>query len=84
MNEIKQTIKSFTDLRAWQEGHKLVLEVYLATKSFPREDQNQLLIARDIGYIKPIKFNSLQDLTITLSKITNGLLRHSRTLIRNS
>jgi four helix bundle protein len=28
-------IKSFTDLIAWQEGHKLVLKVYEITKNFP-------------------------------------------------
>ncbi|MBI5733396.1 MAG: four helix bundle protein [Candidatus Kerfeldbacteria bacterium] len=91
-------IKTFTDLLAWQEGHKLVLMIYKITTDFPKtelfalvdqlrraavsitsniaegfshqgysekihfysiaqgsvtEVQNQLLIARDIGYIKP-------------------------------
>lgn len=32
-------IKSFTDLDAWREGHKLVLEVYSVTKDFPKEEQ---------------------------------------------
>ncbi len=32
-------IKSFTDLDAWQEGHKLVLMVYEATKNFPLGEQ---------------------------------------------
>ena len=31
-------IKSFTDLYAWQEGHKLVIMVYKVTKSFPKEE----------------------------------------------
>jgi four helix bundle protein len=31
-------IKKFTDLIAWQEGHKLVLEVYGITDSFPRSE----------------------------------------------
>ncbi|MBU4141633.1 four helix bundle protein [Patescibacteria group bacterium] len=33
-----QKIKSFTDLEAWKEAHKLVLMVYLATKKFPKEE----------------------------------------------
>src|SRR3989338_7264449 len=90
------SILSFTDLRVWQEGHKLVLMVYRETKHFPDEErfgltsqvrrsavsvtsniaegfgrfsykeklqfyhtslgslfelQNQLIIARDIGYL---------------------------------
>lgn len=31
-------IQSFTDLKAWEEGHKLVLMVYKTTKQFPREE----------------------------------------------
>ena len=31
-------IKSFSDLIAWQKGHRLVLMVYEATKSFPKEE----------------------------------------------
>lgn len=33
-----RSIKSFTDLRAWQEGHKLVLQIYNLTKQFPRDE----------------------------------------------
>lgn len=36
---IKTKIKSFTDLNAWKEGHKLVLEVYKVAKGFPKEEQ---------------------------------------------
>jgi len=38
MNQEKQKIKSFTDLNAWKEGHKLVLMIYQITKSFPKEE----------------------------------------------
>ncbi len=31
-------IKSFTDLKAWQEGHSLVLDVYKVTESFPKAE----------------------------------------------
>lgn len=31
-------IKSFTDLHAWQEAHKLVLITYKLTKKFPKEE----------------------------------------------
>ena len=33
----KRTIKSFTDLIAWREGHNLVLEVFKEIRKFPRE-----------------------------------------------
>lgn len=30
--------KSFTELKVWQEGHKLVLDVYRASESFPKSE----------------------------------------------
>ncbi|HPN54545.1 MAG TPA: four helix bundle protein [Candidatus Moranbacteria bacterium] len=37
--EYKKTkIKSFTDLEAWKEGHRLVLAVYKETQKFPKEE----------------------------------------------
>ena len=38
MNKELGKIKSFTDLNAWKEGHKLVLMVYGVTKTFPKEE----------------------------------------------
>lgn len=32
-------IKSFTDLNAWKEGHKLVLMIYKITDNFPSKEQ---------------------------------------------
>lgn len=31
-------IRSFTDLKVWQEGHKLVIIIYEITKKFPKEE----------------------------------------------
>ena len=38
MNQESRKIKSFTDLNAWKEGHKLVLMIYDITKTFPKEE----------------------------------------------
>lgn len=35
---MRQKISDFKDLVAWQEGHRLVLGVYGATKLFPKEE----------------------------------------------
>ncbi len=115
-----QKIKSFIDLIAWQEGHKLVLATYQITKPFPREEifsltsqirrcaisitsniaegfsrkgnkekiqfyhislgsltefQNQLLIARDVGYMGQDKFLKVAKKTIKVSKLINGLIK---------
>jgi four helix bundle protein len=33
-----EKIRSFRDLDAWKEGHKLVIEIYKMTKNFPKEE----------------------------------------------
>lgn len=35
-------IEEFTDLIVWQEGHKLVLQIYKITKLFPKEETYSL------------------------------------------
>ena len=35
-------IQSFTDLKAWQEGHRLVVAIYKSTKDFPPEEKFSL------------------------------------------
>ena len=36
-------IKSFTDLNAWKEGHKLVISIYKATRLFPDNEKFDLV-----------------------------------------
>lgn len=129
MDQEKKKIKSFIDLNAWKEGHKMVLMIYELTKKFPREEifgltnqmrragvsftsniaegfsrnsykekaqfyamalgslteiQNQLLISRDINYISKDEFSKIAEQTVEVSKITNGLIKKSRSIIRDS
>jgi len=35
----KNKIQSFTDLNAWKEGHRLVLQIYKLTKKFPTDER---------------------------------------------
>lgn len=48
------------------------------------EIQSQLLVARDLKYIKKEKFTSLASTTITVSKLLNGLIKKSKTMIHDS
>ena len=129
MNQESRKIKSFTDLNAWKEGHKLVLMIYNITKTFPKEEifgltsqirrcavsitsniaegfsrqsykeklqfysislgsttelQNQLLIAKDINYITKEQFQDIAEQSVKVHKITNGLIKSSKTMIHNS
>ena len=121
----KKKIKSFTDLDAWKEGHKLVLMIYRITKGFPKEElfglvsqmgrcavsitsniaegfsrrsykekaqfysvalgsitelQNQLLIAKDVGYVNGSNFQDIAEQAIKVHKIVNGLIKSSKAL----
>jgi four helix bundle protein len=120
MEQKRESAKSFTDLIAWREGHILVISLYKATKSFPKEEifaltsqirraavsvtsnvaegfnrktakdkmhfysmalgsvaelQNQILIARDIGYVENEAFARLSEQTILVHKLISGLIR---------
>lgn len=121
VSSMAEKIKSFTDLIAWQEGHKLVIMVYKLTAEFPRNElfslvdqmrrcavsitsniaegfsrqgikekiqfyymalgsmtelQNQLLIARDLGYIEADKFSEIAQKTVSTAKLINSLISY--------
>ena len=42
------------------------------------EVQNQLLVARDVGYLDKTVFHLIADQTIIVSKLLNGLIKSSR------
>ena len=116
-------IKEFTDLIAWQEGHKLVLIVYKATERFPKKEtyslidqmrrcvvsitsniaegfgrqtykekiqyyylaqgslielKNQLIIAKDVGYLNNIGYLGIKEQADTAHKLLQGLIRSSK------
>lgn len=116
-------ISSFTDLKVWQEGHQLVLEIYRLTRKFPKEEQfsltnqiqraavsftsniaegfnrsswkeksqfysisfgslseiqNQLLIAKDLGYIPNTAFQSVAKRTVELSKMMSAFIKKTK------
>jgi len=118
-SDYKSKISSFTDLKVWQEGYKLVLDVYRLTKRFPKEEQfsltnqlqraaisftsniaegfnrsswkekgqfysisfgslseiqNQILIAKDLGYMSNEEFQIVAKRTMELSKMTGSFI----------
>ncbi|MDI6917721.1 MAG: four helix bundle protein [Thermoplasmatales archaeon] len=36
---VRGKVKSFEDLRVWQKSHRLVLDVYKITKSYPKDER---------------------------------------------
>jgi four helix bundle protein len=125
---IKPKIKSFTDLEAWKEGHKLVLMIYEATKQFPKEEifglinqlrraavsitsniaegfgrqtykekvqfyyqsrgsltelKNQILVAKDIGYISREDFDGLVYQINIAHQLLQGLITKTKTFVNH-
>ncbi len=38
VDSMENKIQKFTDLRVWQEGHSIAIEIYKLTKSFPKDE----------------------------------------------
>jgi len=58
-----------------RKGKKEKIQFYYISLGSVTELQNQLLIARDVGYLNGKEFKKIADQTVTVQKITNGLIR---------
>jgi len=67
-----------------RNSYKEKLQFYSMALGSLIEIQNQLMIARDIGFISIEEFDKISKQTIKVSKITNGLIKKSKTIIHNS
>lgn len=65
---------------SWKEK----LQFYTTALGSITELQNQLLIARDIGYLDVKDFKEIAALSIVVAKITNGLIKACRQNAGNS
>lgn len=86
-NQIRRALISITSNIAEgfsRNSYKEKAQFYSMALGSLTEVQNQLLIAKDLNYITNDEFLSLADRTIIVSKLLNGLIKKSKTLIRNS
>lgn len=67
-----------------RQSYKDKLHFYSMALGSLTEVQNQILIARDIKYIQTENFKFIADQTIVASKLLNGLIKSSKTIIHNS
>ncbi len=125
--EVKAKIRTFTDLKVWQEGHSLVLNIYEATEKFPKEEtyslidqmrrasvsvtsniaegfgrqsykdklrfyynaqgsltelKNQLLVAKDVKYLKADDFDQLAEKINLVHKLLQGFITKTKTFLK--
>ena len=86
-SQLRRAIVSFTSNIAEgfsRSSYKEKSQFYSMSLGSLSEVQNQLLIAKDIGYITKSEFESLFERTILLSKLSNGLIKKTKTIIHNS
>lgn len=58
-----------------RQGRKEKIQFYYTAKGSLTELQNQLLIARDVGYLIREIFNDLANQTVEVSKLLSGLIK---------
>src|SRR5690242_13288904 len=86
-NQIRRTSVSITSNVAEgfsRNSYKEKVQFYVIALGSVTEVQNQLLIARDIGYLKKETFATIADNTVIVNKLLNGLIKKSKTMIHNS
>jgi len=86
-NQIRRAVVSITSNIA--EGfsrnyYKEKSQFYSMSLGSLTEVQNQLMIARDLKYISEEEFSGADELTVVVSKLLNGLIKMSKTMIHNS
>lgn len=86
-NQLRRAAVSFTSniAEGFSRGsYKEKLQFYSIALGSLTEIQNQLIIARDINYITADEFNKTINQTVIVSKITNGLIKKSKTIIKTT
>lgn len=58
-----------------RKGNKEKVQFYYMALGSLTELQNQILIAKDLGYIKKLEFDEIAAQTILIKKLTSGLIK---------
>ena len=67
-----------------RQFYKEKMQFYSVALGSVSELQNQLLVARDVGYLKKKEFKVSADQSVKVHKLINGLIKKSKTFIHNS
>lgn len=86
-NQIRRAVVSITSNIAEgfsRNSYKEKSQFYSMALGSLSEVQNQLIIARDLKYTTQKEFLKIAKMTITASKLLNGLIKKSKSIIHNS
>lgn len=67
-----------------RQSYKEKIQFYHISLGSTTEVQNQILIARDVGYISKNEFQNISEKTIKINKILNGLIKKSKSFLHDS
>ncbi len=67
-----------------RQSYKEKIQFYSIALGSVTEFQNQLLIAKDVGYLSSSFFIEIAALSVTVHKIINGLIKRSKSMIHDS
>lgn len=67
-----------------RNSYKEKVQFYSMALGSITETQNQLFIAKDVGYIEENRFNEVAIQATKVHKLLNGLIRNSKIIILNS
>ena len=67
-----------------RQSYKEKVQFYFVALGSVTELQNQLLVARDVGYLKLSIFTDIATQTVVVHKIINGLVKKSKSIIHDS
>ena len=86
-NQIRRSAVSITSNIAEgfsRSSYKDKMQFFIIALGSLTELQNQLIITRYINYLKTNDFMKLADITVTISKIINGLIKKCKKVIHNT
>ena len=86
-SQLRRAAVSFTSNIAEgfsRQYYKEKVQFYSVALGSLTEIQNQLLVSRDVGYVNYEDFKKSADKTVVLNKMTNSLIRKSRSKFLDS
>lgn len=86
-NQLRRAAVSFTSNIAEgfsRTSYKEKAQFYAVALGSLTEIQNQLIIAKDLNYIDDKEFTGLEEQIIVLNKMTNGLIKKSKSMLHAS
>ncbi len=67
-----------------RQSYKDKLRFYSMSLGSLTEVQNQMLIARDVGYMTVDQYDQVRDISVVVHRLLNGLIKKTKSIIQTS